>query len=177
MTHYLKALLSGSGLVAIAVVAAGCQGPPGPAGPQGPAGPPGSGAAPQVVDSTAQVVGEYLHSADVKITAGAHTFGLGAQATRLFGRVELHYTGAGCTGTPFIWAPAAYENLLPIAAIGQAQMAYIPDPAAAVSTFTQTSKIDNTGACVAAGGGSVQGKSAIAVLDLSPFVAPFSLTP
>ncbi len=177
MDRPLTALLSTSLLIVVSVVAPGCQGPPGPAGPQGPAGPSGSGTAPQVVDSTAQVVGEYLHSADVKITAGGHTFGLGAQATRLFGRVELHYTGAGCTGTPFIWAPAAYENLLPIAAIGPAQMTYIPDPAATVSAFTQTSKIDNTGACVAAGGGSVQGKSAIAVLDLSTFAAPFSLSP
>ena len=160
-----------------ALAATGCQGPAGPPGPAGPAGPPGSGSAPQVVDASAQVVGEYLHSADVKITAGGHTFGLGAQATRLFGRVELHYTAAGCTGTAFIWAPAAYENLLPIAAIGPAQMAYIPDPAAPVAAFTQTSKIDGTGACVAAGGGSAQGKEAIAVLDLSVYSAPYSLSP
>lgn len=159
-------------------IAAACQGPPGPAGPQGPAGPPGSGAVTIVVDSTAptpQVVGEYLHSADVKITAGSHTFALGAQRTRLFGRVELHFTGAGCTGTAFIWAPAAYENLLPIAAIGQGQMAYIPDQAAAVANFVQASKVDDSGACVAAAGATVPGKAAIPVLDLGTFVAPFSL--
>jgi hypothetical protein len=131
-----------------------------------------------VVDATAptaQVVGEYLHPADVAITAGPHRFALGAQRTRLFGRVELHFTGPGCTGTAFIWAPAAFENLLPIAAVGPAQMAYIPDPAAPVVPFVQTSKIDGTGACVGAGGGAVSGKAAIPVLDLSGFVAPFAL--
>lgn len=175
MSQRITALLSCLPLI---VIAAACQGPPGPAGPQGPAGPPGSGTAPQVVDSTAptpQVVGEYLHSADVKITAGGHTFGLGAQRTRLFGRVELYFTGANCTSTAFILAAGAWENLLLIAAVDQAQMAHIPNPAAPVSNFTQTSKVDNTGTCVGAGGGSMQGKPAIPVLDLSTFVVPFSL--
>ena len=97
MSQRITALLSSLPLI---VIAAACQGP------QGPAGPPGSGTAPQVV-------GEYLHSADVKITAGSHTFGLGAKKTGLFGRVELLFTGPNCTGTAFIWAPAAYEHLLP----------------------------------------------------------------
>ncbi len=169
------------GLMTCAVLLASCKGPAGPQGPAGPPGPPGppGGGGFDVIDSTAptpQVVGSYLHSQDVLIQDSGHTFSVGVQRPRLFGRVELFYTASGCTGTPFIWAPAAFDNLLPIAAIGQADLAFIPDVTAATVALNRVSKVDrDTGSCVADGSGSIAAKPAIQVTDLSVFLPPFSL--
>ncbi len=176
MTSHRKMVVLG--LTTCALVLAACRGPAGPPGPAGPAGPPGGGGF-DVIDSTAPtplVGGSYLYSQDVLIQDSGHTFSLGVQRPKLFGRVELFYSGAGCTGTPFIWAPAAFENLLPIAAIGQASMAFIPDVTAPTANRNRVSKVDrDTGNCVADGGGSIAAKPAIQVKDLSGFLPPFSL--
>lgn len=155
--------------------APGDEGPPGPPGPQGPPGPAGGGR--QVVDSAMQVVGEYLHSADVLVVEGGVAFGVGIQRPELFGRVELFFTDDACTVSPFILAAAAWENLLLVAALPAGE-AYIPDLSAPTASFTAGSKRLADGSCFDdPADPTVVGRPAVFIKDMSVFTPPFSLAP
>jgi hypothetical protein len=130
-----------------------------------------------VVDSAMQVVGEYLHTADVLVVEGGVPFGVGIQRPELFGRVELFFTDDACTVSPFILAPAAWENLLLIAALPAGQ-AWIPDLSAPTANFTAGSKQEDDGSCVDdPADPTVLGRPAVFIKDMSGFTPPFSLAP
>lgn len=169
----------------------GSPGPPGPPGADGedgadgaqgdpgPPGPPGPGALPLVVDSTlptAQVVGQYLYPADVLIDEAGTLFSVGVKRGELFGRVvDLFFTDNGCSLNPHIAAPAAYQNLIPLAAV-KGDQAYIPDVTGPEVGFTKGSRRLDDGSCediVPDEAG--MGRPAFFIKDLSVFVAPYSL--
>ena len=155
----------------------GPPGPDGPEGPEGPEGPPGPGSARQVVDATMQVVGEYLHTADVLVEEGGVLFGVGIQRPELFGRVELFFTDDACTTGPFILAPAAWENLLLIAALPAGQ-AWIPDLGQPVGYFTAGSKLEDDGTCTDDPADPVVvGRPALFIKDMTVFTPPFEVVP
>ncbi|HXT52824.1 MAG TPA: hypothetical protein VN811_17420 [Thermoanaerobaculia bacterium] len=158
--------------------APGPPGPPGPQGPAGPPGPPGPGTALQVFDSSVpdpQLVGELMYPADVLIDEGGVLFTLGAERPRLFGRViDLYFTDDTCTTGPFITAPAAFNNLLVIAAL-KGGNAYIPDTSGPAVAFTKRSQMNDDGTCVDIPDAADSGRPAILIKDMSGFVPPFQL--
>ena len=156
----------------------GAPGPPGTPGPPGPAGPPGPGTVLQVFDSSVpdpQLVGELLYPADVLIDEGGVLFTLGAERPRLWGRVlDLYFTDDTCTTGPFITAPAAFNNLLLIAALKGGD-AYIPDTSGPAVAFTKRSQMNDDGTCVDIPDAADSGRPAILIKDMSGFVPPFHL--
>jgi len=131
----------------------------------------------RVVDSSEspRVIGEFLHPTAVLVTTDEHTFTIGIQSTRLFGRVELYYELPDCVGSPFVRAGAGYENLLLMAAIDSAGMVHVADVEAEEVSFLEASKVDSRRQCVPAAGRQLQGKPAVAALDVSTLVPPFSI--
>jgi hypothetical protein len=157
----------------------GSPGPPGAEGPPGPPGPPGPAGVHLVYDSASpspQLVGEYLYPADVLIDEGGVQFSVGIFRDKLFGRVvDLFFTDDACTMNPFIYAPAAYQNLVPLAAV-KADDAWIPDVSGPPLTFNKGSSRNDDGTCLdIVPDESTTGRPATLIKNLSGFVPPFSL--
>lgn len=122
-----------------------------------------------------QLVGEFMYSADVLIDEGGVEFTLGIKRNELFGRVvDLFFTDDGCTTSPFIFAPAAYENLVPLAAL-KAGLAYIPDVTGPPLTYTKGSRRLDDGTCEDVPNQTTTGRPAVFIKDVSGFVPPFAI--
>lgn len=124
---------------------------------------------------TPQLVGEFLYPADVLIDEGGVLFSLAVERPRLFGRVgDLYFTDDTCSTGPHITAPAAFNNLLVIAAL-KGGNAYIPDTTGPPVAFTKRSQMNDDGTCLDIADAADSGRPAILIKNVAGFVPPFQL--